>query len=743
MQRWKPGKRDAPFGDQAVKKHHSRSSKTDRRASVDVTGQADEAAVASLLASVFGPDPVERIKNDVLACMSASVLRPSMIEDGHCDGQTEDTMIIQKYLSRSGSRRYSPNALFDELWYISMYPDVKTAILGGEVKLGFFHFVQYGIHEGRWPNPVFYQLASASSALPAMASFDEAAYLVANPHARMFLQHFPICTALHYYNNYGRFFGVQDTEAKDPTFHNLMLKEFDHEFYASRYMGGKHSELAFQHYLRSGMTDGCSPNTWFDEHWYRAFYADVRDGIAAGELLSGYQHFLCSGRAERRLPCHDLTGALEARIPNVTVPTLLQRVSDLERRASRVAFRVNQAAPPRIWFILPQLNPDMTFGGYTAAFELMSRLHALHYKIGIVCAEDPHADREYFLWGERKQHIRDAIASMPIVNLSHDPAFEIGPHDRVVVYSVWNLELGAQIAAATSCPRPFLLAQEYEPAFHAGSTIRLICENAYGIDHFPIINSQFLLRYFRAHHVGVFGRHPAPEPFREYSTFEHRIAPLPRQSSKALAARRSRLLVAYARPESHAERNLFEVVVLALRQANREGLFGREWRFVGLGALSDIKPICIGEGRVLEMRQKMAEAEYHEHVRSVDIGISLMYAPHPSVVPFELATTGAIVITNTYENRSADDLRAICRNIVPAAPSIAGVVAAIREALALADDFAAREQNALRPSTTRWDESFSEAFITGTFGPPEPATVATPAAARTCGTKKRLLPCGT
>lgn len=107
------------------------------------------------------------------------------------------------------------------------------------------------------------------------------------------------------------------------------------------------------------------------------------------------------------------------------------------------------------------------------------------------------------------------------------------------------------------------------------------------------------------------------------------------------------------------------------------------------------------------MVQKMPLDDYARFMNSIDVGLSLMLAPHPSVVPFEFAATGAVVVTNTYENRSAQELEEICGNIVPCPPTLAGIEAALRMAVTRAEDFETRERRRLVVADRSWKETFS------------------------------------
>ena len=102
-------------------------------------------------------------------------------------------------------------------------------------------------------------------------------------------------------------------------------------------------------------------------------------------------------------------------------------------------------------------------------------------------------------------------------------------------------------------------------------------------------------------------------------------------------------------------------------------------------------------------------------MKAIDIGISLMYAPHPGLVTYEFAAVGALAITNTFENRSSEYLVGRSANIIPCAPTVEGVVAALKEGLKRVDDFEGRLRGAFKPATT-WEGAFSKEFLSSTIG---------------------------
>jgi hypothetical protein len=369
-----------------------------------------------------------------------------------------------------------------------------------------------------------------------------------------------------------------------------------------------------------------------------------------------------------------------------------------------------QDRPRMIWLLLPNLNPDIMYGGFRAAVELVCALRRDGHSVGIVCVDEP-PNAEYFLWAEKSARVRDVFSAIPLLSLESFVSGTIGPDDLFIAYTVWDLKAAAQLAARTDHKLPLLLAQEYEPIFYANGAQRALCEACYRIPHYPIINSSFLLSYLARHRLGVFGGTQAPRPGAHYAVFEHRINKLPSQTARGMAARKNRVCAIYARPEAHAARNVLEIIVMALQELCEREVFGPEWSFVGLGALSKIPPVTLGGGHELKLLQKLPEDEYRQLMSEMDIGLSLMYAPHPSVVPFEFATTGAIVVTNTYENRSAEQLRQICGNIVPCELSVESLADALITALERVEQFDQRESHIYRPPASSWDAVFSHGFL--------------------------------
>jgi hypothetical protein len=98
------------------------------------------------------------------------------------------------------------------------------------------------------------------------------------------------------------------------------------------------------------------------------------------------------------------------------------------------------------------------------------------------------------------------------------------------------------------------------------------------------------------------------------------------------------------------------------------------------------------------------------------VGLALMYTPHPSLVPLEMASAGMLTVTNTFENKTAGALAEISANLIAAPPTVAGIAAALREAAGGVERFDQR----VRGSTVRWSRdwhhSLPDELITSVIG---------------------------
>jgi hypothetical protein len=93
-------------------------------------------------------------------------------------------------------------------------------------------------------------------------------------------------------------------------------------------------------------------------------------------------------------------------------------------------------------------------------------------------------------------------------------------------------------------------------------------------------------------------------------------------------------------------------------------------------------------------------------LREHDVGLALMYTPHPSLVPIEMASAGMLTVTNSFENKTPEAMAAISSNLITVEPSLHGLVAGLREAEAAVDDVGRRA----RGSDVQWSQDWRDSF---------------------------------
>lgn len=632
--------------------------------------------------------------------------------------------LVARYFADARLRRISPNAMFDEHWYRAKYADVAGAIAAGHLPSGFVHFIEFGYHEGRSPNADWHARVVRNDYVHPEISEDDFSNIhnvVLTPEEIEFMSNFPWIKPYNFFIKYGRFI------FKKPYFNDkvktFLFKEFDSKYYRNMYLDGNvllNDAEVFEYYFSNGLKLHHSPNAQFSEEWYLAIYSDVRDAVGGGGLPCGFYHYLVAGRAEGRQPVYTLAGALEIALPGVTVPELQHHIPDLEKRLKPIDAIAADTAVKTLWVLLPYLNPDISFGGYRAFFEFIGALKpylaARDTKIRIITIAEHRSSKPYFLWRMQGKPEFGLFEDIVVQSRHECGQLAIGRADRVLTYSTWDALVGTHLAALTDDPRIIGFHQEYEPIFHSYGAHYALAASAFDLPCYPVFNSAELHDFFQKNRLSIFKANPGARENRDYARFDHIINVLPNASAPELAGRSERVCAIYARPEGHAARNLYEFVEIALRRLCTAGRFAANWRFVGLGCLTPLPPVNLGGGHQLKFVQKMPEEDYVRFVRGLDLGISLMYAPHPSVVPFEFATTGALVVTNVFENRPADYFQALSANFIACEPTIDAVAGAIEAALARVEDFEARVAAAYRPERRTWADVFGPAFLDRTIG---------------------------
>jgi glycosyltransferase involved in cell wall biosynthesis len=411
-------------------------------------------------------------------------------------------------------------------------------------------------------------------------------------------------------------------------------------------------------------------------------------------------------RPQRRLRLDALPPSSLYRQPGrIGLDQSAQAVAD---KVAPLRWAVSDAAPVRINLLIPTIDLRHLFAGYIGKFNLARRLAERGLRVRIVTV-DPVGPlpADWRATVQSYDGLRGLLDQVEIAFGRESPGLEVSREDHFIATTWWT----AHIANDAAGGLPFLyLIQEYEPFTFPMGTYAALAGESYELAHFALFSSELLRGYFRRHGIGVYAAGERDGDAASMA-FENAITPIDPPSAQRLASRRRRRLLFYARPEPHAARNMFELGLLALSRALADGVFESGWDLHGIGTVERPRGISLGGGATLRLLPRSDQRSYAELLAEHDVGLALMYTPHPSLVPIEMASAGMLAVTNSFENKTPEAMSAISPNLITAAPSVQGVVAGLREAAARVDHYAERVQ-ASRVSWSRsWDDSFPDALL--------------------------------
>ncbi len=404
---------------------------------------------------------------------------------------------------------------------------------------------------------------------------------------------------------------------------------------------------------------------------------------------------------------------LDLKYPGLTLPKAIEHTYDLQVRRLRrpIIDRQSSLEKPRLNMLFPDLDPQIVFGGYAAAFEFLASL-CHHVSIRLVTTVFPDADIDGLKAKfQNNPRISAMLADAEYVDISTaESILSVAPGDVFCAYSFWDCFLAHELAAQLSQEKFIYFCQEDETTFHDYSADHAIGRYGQALPQYTLFNTEILRSYFRANRIGIYAEGVEYGDANSVS-FQHALVPVVPASMEDYQARTKGRILCYARPESHAKRNLFEMSLMALTEFTRNvPLSTEEVEFVGVGSLDYRGDIPLSNGHTLHLMPKLELDNYAKALAGFDVGLSLMYAPHPSILPFEMSCAGLVTVTNTFGTRDEAALRAISSNLVPAKPEVAALAKALATAWGRRKDYAARIEGSKLNWSRSWETTFNDSF---------------------------------
>jgi hypothetical protein len=349
------------------------------------------------------------------------------------------------------------------------------------------------------------------------------------------------------------------------------------------------------------------------------------------------------------------------------------------------------AAPRRLTLVTDSINAGHLFGGVGTAVVLAALLaRRLEVPLRVVTRSEPPEPRNFGT--VLNAHGIRYDGNVEFLHSGQGRSVPMGPEDLLLTTSWWSTWAALR---AVRPDRILYLLQEDERMFYPAGDEQLRCREVMDDTRIRfIINTAAL----RDHLIGDGVRGVAANSVAFEPAFPEGIYHRERQPG-----REKRRFFFYARPNN--DRNLFIRGVEAVTAAIEQGVLPAEdWSYHFVG--KDVPRILLPGGIQPEIAQNLPWASYAALIRSIDVGLSLMFTPHPSYPPLDLAASGAVVVTNRFGPKVSLDH--YCRNILCAEPSVEALVAALGKAAILARDEAQREANYKAARIGRdWDAAFA------------------------------------
>jgi len=326
------------------------------------------------------------------------------------------------------------------------------------------------------------------------------------------------------------------------------------------------------------------------------------------------------------------------------------------------------ATDPAVTVLVPTLNPTEIFAGIVTALDIGLGLAARGYRVRFIATDlpvsSPGTSRSFILHrlgpGVDAETIADRISLHCGVQSPTLPAHR---GDIFLATAWWSAHVAEKLIRRHGYDqdRFFYLIQDYEPHFYAWGPEYADAMGSYDFNFEPIFNTTLLRDYFAARGFGfatpdTLAFHPSIDIARYSRGKRDSARPSPRR------------LALYGRPD--VPRNMYATAVETLaRFVEREGLGPDDIELISIGQTHG--DVTLPGGLTLKSLGKLPWEDYPDYLCSVDLGLSLMYSPHPSHPPIEMAASGVRVITNQFGPKDLSQLSPAILSVPATAPELA------------------------------------------------------------------------
>lgn len=351
---------------------------------------------------------------------------------------------------------------------------------------------------------------------------------------------------------------------------------------------------------------------------------------------------------------------------------------------------------PRVSMVTDSINEGSLFGGVATALiftALFAKRNGRRLRI-VTRTQAPAAENVAAVFRAHGIEWTDNIEFVFADISDADSRIETNADEIFVTTSWWTTRATRQSVADAQI---LYILQEDERMFYPFGDDYLACAETLGDRSIAkVINSGLLHR-----HLVEDGVIDEATPFFEPSFPSRIYFPSPDADADG-----KRNFFFYARP--YNARNLYDRGVAVIETAIERGILDPAlWNIHFVG--KDLQPMQLAGGIEPILLQNMAWEDYAAFVRSVDLALTLMFTPHPSYPPLDVAACGGVAVTNRFGVKT--DLSGYSRSIVCVDSELEALVEGLREGVAQALDDDGRRAALSNSGIGRdWAASFAPVF---------------------------------
>jgi hypothetical protein len=326
-----------------------------------------------------------------------------------------------------------------------------------------------------------------------------------------------------------------------------------------------------------------------------------------------------------------------------------------------------EADTPAFTVLVPTLNPTEIFAGILTALDIGLGLAARGYRVRFIATDLPVSSqavsRGFLIQRLSAQDMASGTSDRIALHCGVSSATLPGHSGDVYLATAWwSAHIARRLIDAHALEQRnfFYLIQDFEPNFYAWGSEFADAMASYDLGFVPIFNTTLLRDYFAAQGFDFATQDTlAFRPSIEIARYT--------RGARATTPPARRRLALYGRPE--VARNMYPIALEALADFIRtEALEPGQIELVSIGMAH--KPVEMPRGVKLESLGKLPWDEYPAYLCGVDVGLSLMYSPHPSHPPLEMAASGVRVVTNLFGPKDLSVLSPAIEAVPPTAPAI-------------------------------------------------------------------------